>query len=303
MWRARLVIGVALLAYGAEGDGRAAPPLDLQLHWDPQLLARIERPVPSRAPVPSSPERWVHPLGGPERALPRNSSRKFGARRPFHRPPECRAGHCGVDLGSHRGDPVFAIYDGVVERIERDENADPKSGRYVRIGHVSGKVVSRYIHLDSIREDLRRGDHVRGGEQIGRLGSTGIFNTGPHLHFALSVREGSKERYLDPEPFLRTWGLPDEPLVASAPPVDKPSVAPKAAPPPQMQWVPKQWVWFTDRWLWVPAGWRAPPAPDAPKPRFVARWVASHWSWDGRGWLWFPGGWWVQSPTAARPNG
>src|SRR5689334_11786417 len=125
---------------------RAAPPARRPALPPPPAPAR---PPPRGGSLSPGPRRPSPPPGAP-RALPRNPSRKFGARRPFRRPPECRGGHCGVDLGSTRGDPVFAIYDGVVERIERDETHDPKSGRYVRIGHVKGKVVSRYIHLDSI---------------------------------------------------------------------------------------------------------------------------------------------------------
>jgi hypothetical protein len=299
MGRAHVVIGVALWLSGA-ADARAAPSplIDLHLHWDPDLLARLRRPLPS---LPSL-SRWVHPLGGPERALPLNSSRKFGARRPFLRPPECRAGHCGVDLGSTRGDPVFAVSDGVVERIERDETHDPKSGRYVRIGHDEGKVVSRYIHLDAIRDDLHEGDRVTSGEQIGRLGSTGIFSTGPHLHFSLSLREGAKERYLDPEPLLRTWDLPDEPIVASAPPVAEQAPQPQVAPPPPMRWVPEHWVWIDDHWHWIPAGWRAPRPEGAPAPRYVARWSPAHWFWDGTAWTWVDGGWRIHAP-APRSNG
>jgi murein DD-endopeptidase MepM/ murein hydrolase activator NlpD len=160
---------------------------------------------------------WVHPLAGPRRALPTNESRRFGAVRPQPRPAECELGHCGVDLGSTVGEPVFAVFDGVIERIERDEtkavnNADARAGRFIRIGHKDGTVVSRYIHLDTIREELKEGDHVKAGQLIGRLGASGIFNAGAHLHFSISLRDGGRggnERYIDPEPLLRTWALVD----------------------------------------------------------------------------------------------
>jgi murein DD-endopeptidase MepM/ murein hydrolase activator NlpD len=99
-----------------------------------------------------------------------------------------------------------------VERIERDESAGGRAGRYIRIGHKEGRVVTRYIHLDSIRADLREGMGVKGGELLGRLGATGIHNSGPHLHFALSLRptgSGGAETYVDPEPLLLRWKLPD----------------------------------------------------------------------------------------------
>jgi hypothetical protein len=225
---------------------------------------------------------WVTPLD--HRALPGNSSRKFGAHRPFRRPKECRRGHCGVDLGSTLGDPVFAVHDGVVERIERDATRAPRSGRYVRLSHEDGTVVSRYIHLDSIRDDLTVGDRVKSGELIGRLGSTGIYSTGPHLHFSLSLRDGKGERYVDPEPFLRKWELPAWPAPKPAPLL--------ASPNPKARWIPEHWLWVDGRWLRQPAAWRIPrPGP----PRFVAFWVEGHWRWSGLAWMWFPAGWRVQN--------
>ncbi len=175
--------------------------------------------MPGETPPEAQPTTlaWFHPLAGPRRALPTNESRRFGAVRPQPRPPECELGHCGVDLGSTVGEPVFAVFDGVIERIERDETklvaaADARAGRFIRISHKEGTVVSRYIHLDTIREDLKEGDHVTGGQLIGRLGRSGINNAGAHLHFSLSLRQGGKggnERYIDPEPMLREWQLPD----------------------------------------------------------------------------------------------
>jgi len=155
---------------------------------------------------------WFHPLAGPRRAMPGNESRRFGAQRPPPRPVECELGHCGVDLGSTLGEPVFAIFDGVIERIERHEEKGGRAGRYVRIGHRGGTVVSRYIHLDSIRSELKEGMLIKGGDLIGRLGRTGVEHSGPHLHFGLSRRPNGRtgeEIYVDPEPYLRTWALVD----------------------------------------------------------------------------------------------
>jgi hypothetical protein len=245
-------------------------------------LAHAE-PVP-----PPPPPEWVHPLG--ERALPLNDSRKFGAHRPYHRPAECKRGHCGVDLGSTRGDPVFAVYDGVVERIERDADRDPKSGRYVRLSHQSGHIVTRYIHLDSIRDDLRPGDRVKGGDLIGRLGATGVFNSGPHLHFAVSLREKGGERYVDPEPFLLSWSLKDEPPIAKDTPIAS------TRPAVERRWVPEHFIWHADGWVRIEAGWRTPRPSSQPPPRWVAFWQAPHWWWNGAGWVWVAGMWRVHSP-------
>jgi hypothetical protein len=205
------------------GIGRLAGWLE---RFDPpaELAPIVIPPDPERVPYgpwdvgqePRPPEptvlAWFHPLAGPRRALPLYEARRFGALRPPPRPAECELGHCGVDLGTTVGEPVFAVFDGVVERIERDADRGGRAGRYVRIGHRDGRVVSRYIHLDSVRSDLQEGQKVHGGELIGRLGRSGIQVSGAHLHFALSMRPqgpGGEESYVDPEPLLRTWQLPD----------------------------------------------------------------------------------------------
>jgi hypothetical protein len=170
-------------------------------------------PLPPFGPPPGTPPpepvvaAWYHPLMGPERQLPGYACRRFGASRPVIRPPECELGHCGVDIGSTIGDPVLAVHDGVVDRVQRNPDADPISGIFVILSHKQGAVRSRYIHLDSIRADLVVGSTVHGGEIIGRLGRTGVRHSAAHLHFGLSVREGGRERFIDPEPYLREWRL------------------------------------------------------------------------------------------------
>lgn len=187
----------------------------------PTIVPLVDQPrpgpwAPDVAPPSDGTIVWFHPLGGPRRQLPITAGRRFGAARPQPRPSECELGHCGVDLGTTFGEPVFAIGDGVVERVENDEVQGGRAGRYLRLSHRDGKVVSRYIHLDSIRSDLKVGTILRGGELIGRLGKTGVEHSGAHLHFGLSIREGGRETYVDPEPLLRTWQLPTAPAALVA---------------------------------------------------------------------------------------
>jgi murein DD-endopeptidase MepM/ murein hydrolase activator NlpD len=98
---------------------------------------------------------------------------------------------------------VHAVRDGVVDRCQRVLDGD-RAGRYIRLLHDDG-YISYYIHLDSIRADLVEGMRVKGGEQIGVTGKTGIRKSRPHLHFALAYRgPGAKEKvFVDPEPLLR----------------------------------------------------------------------------------------------------
>jgi murein DD-endopeptidase MepM/ murein hydrolase activator NlpD len=85
--------------------------------------------------------------------------------------------HAGVDLPAPRRAPVIAPAAGVVV----DVGEYILSGRTVLVDHGQG-AVSAYFHLDTAT--VAKGDVVRAGERIGRVGSTGLA-TGPHLHFGV----------------------------------------------------------------------------------------------------------------------
>ena len=99
-----------------------------------------------------------------------------------HRP------HNGVDFAAPRGTLVRAVADGTITYAGWEGGF----GRLVRVNH-SGGYRTEYAHLDSIATGIRRGQRVRRGQKIGRVGSTGLA-TGPHLHFGL-VKNG---RYVNP---------------------------------------------------------------------------------------------------------
>ncbi len=190
----------------------AIPPLPIVLRPPPTTSEAIALFTKDSHGPESERDEWVHPLYGPRRVLPIRNTRRFGAAREGLRPDECRDGHCGVDLGSDRGDPVLAAHDGVIERIQRDPDQGGRignEGRFVRINHLDSTVVTTYIHLDTIRANLRTGQKVKAGEPIGTVGSTGVQHSGPHLHFAVSVRKGFEESelYIDPEPLLHLWAV------------------------------------------------------------------------------------------------
>jgi murein DD-endopeptidase MepM/ murein hydrolase activator NlpD len=152
---------------------------------------------------------WIHPLSGPVRRMPRADSRVFGAVRPGERPAECRNGHCGVDLGGEIwGEHVHAVHEGVVDYVQRNANPD-RGGEFVRLSHRDGTVFTQYFHLAAIPAGLERGVRVKGGDVIGLLGDTGVKESAPHLHFAISVRpwKDGPERYMDPEPLIALWPL------------------------------------------------------------------------------------------------
>ncbi|MCA1662675.1 MAG: M23 family metallopeptidase [Myxococcales bacterium] len=201
-----------------------AAPAELRSHTlAPALAPRFYGPWRD-GETPYTPEpvrvRWLHPLAEAQRNLPAFESRRFGAVRPQPRPWECELGHCGVDLAAPMGEAVYAVAEGIVERVERNAAAGARAGRYVRIAHLEGSVVTRYLHLDTIRKELRAGRRVAAGELLGTVGRSGVVDDFPHLHFGLSLRApNGSERYVDPEPFLRAWELPSQsPRAAGLPP-------------------------------------------------------------------------------------
>jgi murein DD-endopeptidase MepM/ murein hydrolase activator NlpD len=123
-----------------------------------------------------TPERfWSEPFTKPTDDC-QNSP--FGVRRLHNGAPSGNY-HRGLDQRSRRGTPIRAIADGMV-RIVRMFNVH---GGTVGIDHGQG-LTSFYLHMS--RFEAQEGAHVRRGDVIGYVGSTG-FATGPHLHWQLTV--------------------------------------------------------------------------------------------------------------------
>jgi murein DD-endopeptidase MepM/ murein hydrolase activator NlpD len=219
-------IGLGTLALLSGGEIRP----ELELPAAVAAAAEAE-PTPAPAPAPSpTPEQlereaaarmeaawvadlsrdaWIHPLAGPTRWMPKNHTQAFGAERPGERPPECVSGHCGVDLGGGLwGEPVLAVHDGFVDRVNRGPNEE-HGGVYVRIAHRNRTVFTWYFHLAAVPRWITPGTRVEAGQVIGLVGDTGVKTSAPHLHFAISVKpsKDAAERYLDPESLIAIWPL------------------------------------------------------------------------------------------------
>jgi murein DD-endopeptidase MepM/ murein hydrolase activator NlpD len=83
--------------------------------------------------------------------------------------------HKGTDFGASTGTPIYAVSDGTVTFSGRHGG----HGNYVKLRH-GGNMSTGYAHMSRIA--VRSGQHVRQGQVIGYVGSTGL-STGPHLHF------------------------------------------------------------------------------------------------------------------------
>jgi murein DD-endopeptidase MepM/ murein hydrolase activator NlpD len=123
-----------------------------------------------------TPRQWSAPFTRPR---PGRVTSGFGTGREFNGQVQSR--HMGTDFAGAVGAPVVAAADGVVALVD----AFHLGGNVVYLDH-GGGLVTAYLHLSEA--SVQRGERVRSGQQIGRVGATGRV-TGPHLHWI--VRYGS----------------------------------------------------------------------------------------------------------------
>ncbi len=88
--------------------------------------------------------------------------------------------HEGLDFAAATGTPVFATADAVVEVAERKD----AYGNCIDLNH-GYNYMTRYAHLSQIL--VKQGQHVKRGEMIGKVGSTGK-STGSHLHYEVRFK-------------------------------------------------------------------------------------------------------------------
>ena len=107
--------------------------------------------------------------------------------------------HAGVDLGYAEGDPVPALFDGVV--VQCGDFGDGY-GNQVLLYHPYLDSYTRYAHLSSVWVSASM--EIPAGTVIGCVGATG-YVTGPHLHleYILPTGDGS---YIYTNPLV-LWGL------------------------------------------------------------------------------------------------
>lgn len=102
--------------------------------------------------------------------------------------------HRGTDFAAPHGTPVRAVSSGEV--IEAGWRGG--YGKVIRLRHADG-TTSAYAHLSDF--SVHAGDRVRQGEEIGKVGTTGL-TTGPHLHFELARHGETIRPVFRPSPSL-----------------------------------------------------------------------------------------------------
>jgi len=124
---------------------------------------------------------FIKPVDGP-------ATENFGETRVLNQ--EEQSTHRGTDFEVKEGTPVLASNSGTVV-LAKDMFYE---GKCVIIDH-GGRFYTTYMHLSKI--EVRLGQHVKKGTQIGLSGATGRV-TGPHMH--MGVRWNGA--YLDPVQML-----------------------------------------------------------------------------------------------------
>lgn len=157
--------------------------------------------LPLHFPLDAPPRRVTSGMG---------DERQEGARR-----------HKGIDISSTFGEPVRAVADGRVIIAGIDARRGPSrnmpceeaqkvprsrlgpGGLYVMLRHAGG-LLSGYMHLSEYA--VKAGQRVKAGDQIGKVGRSGMKISSAHLHFELR-HEG---KHVDPLPHFGPDLFPPE---------------------------------------------------------------------------------------------
>lgn len=88
-----------------------------------------------------------------------------------------RRPHFGTDYAAPYGTPIRAVANGVITHASYTKG----NGKYVKIKH-DKTYQTQYLHMQKFAKGIHAGVHVKQGQTIGYVGSTGLA-TGPHVCF------------------------------------------------------------------------------------------------------------------------
>lgn len=114
--------------------------------------------------------------------------------------------HEGTDIFADYGTPVKSTTYGVVEMM----GWNLYGGWRIGIRDIFN-IYHYYGHMSGYSDDLKVGQVVQPGDELGSVGSTGYGPPGtsgkfpPHLHYGMYQDNGEREWSFDPYPFLKKW--------------------------------------------------------------------------------------------------
>ena len=179
---------------GGSGATRSQEPVVEALRYTSQKLGRTFAAYRWQAPGARYPQYWRADGTGVEERLVDGPIRDYEQITSLVR--DGRR-HKGVDFRTPVGTPVYAPFDGVIERRNWKFSAngncldlvDPATGRR-----------AIFLHLDVVPKSMQKGRSVKKGEEIAASGNSGR-STAPHLHYQLEDASG---KVLDPFKVHRT---------------------------------------------------------------------------------------------------
>ncbi|HEY4223298.1 MAG TPA: M23 family metallopeptidase [Myxococcota bacterium] len=165
-----------------------------------QRAAKENRAFDDALAHPSKERLW---RGSFMKPVPTVETSPFGTKRTYmsEKGPSKSNRHYGWDLNGAIGDPIVASNRGRIA-LAADRYY---SGGTVLIDHGQG-LFTMYFHMSRI--DVREGDLVEKGQQLGSVGNSGQV-TGPHLHFALKF-----EGFYQDAKYLVALDLNDDALIS-----------------------------------------------------------------------------------------
>lgn len=178
---ALVAAGIAVRG-GVDGDfggGTSAAVMEFQRRRGLSVTGRVDDATAralglSKMPAPTAPdvsrvELKVFPVQG-----------RCGFADTWHFPRGGGRLHLGVDIIAPKGNLIYAVNDGRIERLYHDAPGS-LAGNGLRLRMADGTYFF-YAHLDSFAEGISEGVTVKAGQILGYNGSTGNSGT-PHLHF------------------------------------------------------------------------------------------------------------------------
>jgi murein DD-endopeptidase MepM/ murein hydrolase activator NlpD len=168
LWTALLTCTIALAPGLVEAPSVSAEPLAATA-----VDARKKPPKPVKGKVCPARNFWVGSGWGDDRG---------------HRT------HRGIDLGGRRGSPLYAVERGRIVDAKKQPNK-----AYMMV--LKGKSGSKYYYGHMDRLIVRKGQKVRRGQIIGRMGDSGSPGA-VHLHFEY-WKSGRNSDAINPERFIK----------------------------------------------------------------------------------------------------
>jgi len=109
--------------------------------------------------------------------------------------PGASTNHKALDFAAQKNTVVYAVLRGEVVGVGYTDGL----GNFIKIKHETDpEIYTRYLHLAALPTH-KNADTVEAGEEIGRVGNTGI-SGGPHLHFEVY---NDRDLRIDPLPWLK----------------------------------------------------------------------------------------------------